>query len=95
MTSSLHATIEEECLERLQPLPNDHPTAQKITILIGEMMALVCQPFSIVKDQGFVSLLNQLQPCYKIPRHKYFSAMLIPELLYAKCKENVEKILLS
>ena len=92
MTSSSQVTI-EECLERLQPLPNDHPTARKITILIGEMMALDCQPFSVVEDQGFVSLLNQLQPCYKIPSCKYFSATLIPEL-YAKCKETVEKILL-
>ena len=41
VTSSSQVTI-EECLERLQPLPNDHPTTQKITILIGEMMALDC-----------------------------------------------------
>ena len=93
VTSSSQVTI-EECLERLQPLPNDHPTARKITILIGEMMALDCQPFSIVEDQGFVSLLNQLQPHYKIPSRKYFLTTLIPEL-YAKCNETVEKILQS
>ena len=69
VTSSSQVTI-QECLERLWPLPNDHPTARKITILIGEMMALGCQPFSIVEDQGFVLLLNQLQPHYKIPSHK-------------------------
>ena len=79
VTSSLQVTI-EECLESLQPLPNDHPAARKITILISEMMALDCQPFSIVEDQGFVSLLNHPQPCYKIPSHKYISATLIPEL---------------
>ena len=57
-------------------------------------MALDCQPFSVVEDQGFVSLLNQLQPRCKIPIRKYFSATLIPEL-YTKCKETVEKILQS
>ena len=57
-------------------------------------MALDCQAFSVVEDQGFVSLLNQLQPHYKIPSHKYFSATLIPEL-YVKCKETVEKVLQS
>ena len=77
-----------------QSFPSDYLTVRKITILIGEMMALDCQPFSIVKDQGFISLLNQLQPHYKIPSRKYFSAMLIPEL-YAKCKETVEKVLQS
>ena len=28
--------IIKDCLERLQPLPNDNPTAQKTTILIGK-----------------------------------------------------------
>ena len=68
----------EEYLERCQPFPSDHRTARKITILIGEMIALDCQPFSIIEDQGFVSLLNQLQPRYNIPSFKYFSATLIP-----------------
>ena len=86
ITSSLQVTI-EECLEKLQPLPNDHPTARKITIFIGEMMALDCQAFIVVKDQGFVLLLNQLQTHYKIPSHKYFLATLIPEL-YGNCREN-------
>ena len=80
--------------DRLQPVWGSLRLAP-ITILNGEMMALDCQPISIVKDQGFVSLLNQQQPHYKIPSRKYFSAMLIPELLYAKCKETVEKILQS
>ena len=43
------------------------------------MVALDFQPFSVVEDQGSVLLLNQLQPHYKIPKHKYFSVTLIPE----------------
>lgn len=55
-------------------------------------MALDCQPFSTVEDQGFVLLLSQLQPHYRIPSRKYFSATVILEL-YGKCKETVQKIL--
>ena len=62
--SSSQVTI-KECLERAQPFPSDHPTAQKITHLIGKMMAVDCQPFSIIEDQGFIALLSQLQPRYK------------------------------
>ena len=59
---SLQVTI-QEYLEKFQPFLMIYPTTWKITILIGEMMALDCQPFSIVKVQGFVLLPNQLQPC--------------------------------
>ena len=54
----------------MRPYPIDHPVAQRITRFIAEMMALDCQPFSIVEDQGFVRLLNHLQPRYQLPYHK-------------------------
>lgn len=59
---SLQVTM-DEYLEKFQPFLMIHPTTWKITILRGEMMALDCQPISIVKVQGFVLLPNQLQPC--------------------------------
>ena len=62
-TGFSQATL-EECLEWTRPYPIDHPVAQRITRFIAEMMALDCQPFSVVEDQGFVRLLNHLQPRY-------------------------------
>ena len=56
------------------------------------MMALDCQPFSVVEDQGFVRLLNYLQPRYQVPGRKYFSSTMIPQL-YSSCKETVQKIM--
>ena len=50
-------------------------------------MALDCQPFSVVEDQGFVHLLNHLQPRYQLSCHKYFSSTMIPQL-YDNCKET-------
>ena len=73
-----------------------HPVARKITCLIGEMIAVDCQPFSIVEDDGFVNLVNKLQPCYQMPSRcsrKYFSTTLILHL-FEKCKEIAEIIIL-
>ena len=90
-TSSSQATL-EECLEWTRPYPIDHPVAQRITRFIAEMMALDCQPFSVVEDQGFVRLLNHLQPHYQLPGRKYFSSTMIPQL-YDSCKKTVQKII--
>jgi len=90
-TSSSQATL-EECLEWSRPYPIDHPVAQKITRFISEMMALDCQPFSVVEDKGFVRLLNHLQPRYQLPGRKYFSSTMIPQM-YDSCKKTIQKII--
>ena len=90
-TSSSQATL-EECLEWTRPYPIDHPVAQRITHFIAEMMALDCQPFSIVEDQVFVRLLNHLQPRYQLPSRKYFSSTMIPQL-YDSCKKTLQKVM--
>ena len=38
------------------------PRAQRIIHRIGEMVALDCQPFSIVEDTGFLRLMKQVEP---------------------------------
>ena len=60
--------------------------------MIGKMIAIDCQTFSIVEDEGFINLVNELQISYHIPSYKFFSTTLIPEL-FDKCKEAVEKII--
>ena len=42
--------------------PIDHPRAQAITMVIGKMMALDYQPFSVVQDEGFKRLMKLVAP---------------------------------
>ena len=41
------------------------------------MIALDCQPLSIVEDLGFVRLMRKLKPNYKMPSRKYFTTNVI------------------
>ena len=86
---SSQSTI-DRCFQQSKPYNKGHPEARKITLLIGEMMALDFQPFSIVEDTGFTALINHLDPRYKVPSRKYFSTTLIPEM-YDQAKEKVKK----
>ena len=86
---SSQSTI-DRCFQLSKPYDKSHPEARKITLLIGEMMALDFQPFSIVEDTGFRALINHLDPRYHIPSRKYFSTTLIPEM-YDQTKEKVKK----
>ena len=86
---SLQSTI-NRCFQHSKPYDKGHPEARKITLLIGEMMALEFQPFSIVEDTGFTALTNHLDARYNIPSRKYFSTTLIPEM-YDQAKEKVKK----
>ena len=44
------------------------------------MMALDCQPFSIVQDDGFTRLLKTLEPRYSIPSRQYITETIVPHL---------------
>ena len=43
---------------------SDHPKAKAITKLLGEMICMDIQPFSIVEDAGFIRLISNLEPSY-------------------------------
>ncbi len=47
---------------------------------IGEMIALDCQPFSVVQDVGFVRLLNTLEPRYSVPSRRYITETILPRI---------------
>ena len=44
------------------------------------MIALDLQPFSIVEDGGFVRLIQQLEPRYKLPSRRYITQSVIPHI---------------
>ena len=57
---------------------------------LGEMMALDCQPITIVEDIGFNCFVNALEPRYAIPSRKYFTEKVIPNI-YAGMKVELMK----
>jgi galactitol-specific phosphotransferase system IIB component len=70
---------------------NSRP-AEKITQLIGEMMALDNQPFLMVEDLGFQRLMKHLAPCYSLPSRFHFSDTVIPNLFKRAKKAIADKL---
>lgn len=63
-----------------EKLTKDHPKAHRITELVGEMVCLDNQPYSIVEGRGFSRLVSYLEPRYHIPSRKHFSTKIIPDM---------------
>ena len=56
----------EVILERQQKMAFDHPRARHITKLVGDMIAVDNQPFSVVSDVGFTRLMNYIEPVFLV-----------------------------
>ena len=52
----------------------------RIYQLVGEMIAIDNQPFSVVHDTGFNRLIKTLEPRYVLPSRKYFSQNIVPDI---------------
>ncbi|KAJ8913578.1 hypothetical protein NQ315_013983 [Exocentrus adspersus] len=66
------------------------PQARQYHYLIGEMICLDNQPFSIVNDTGFKRLINKAVPNYNIPSDKYFRENIIPDI-YERTKTTLKE----
>ena len=64
------------------------PKASAIHRRLVEMIAVDCQPFSIVDDAGFQRLIHSLEPRYKIPSRKYIAEKITPTV-YEEIRESV------
>ena len=62
-----------QVLESGKPYAFDHPRARQIR-LIGEMIAVDNEPFSIVHRDGFKHLMNSIEPQYSLPSDETVSA---------------------
>jgi len=71
-----------------KPFHANNPKQVKITRLIGEMMAIDVQPFSMVTDTGFTQLMHFLEPRYRMPDRTSFSRTVIPDL-YKEVANNL------
>ena len=68
--------------------------AQRVYRKIGEMVAIDCQPISMVEDVGFRQALKLLEPRYQCPSRKYFTETIIPKI-YSGMKEEVVSLINS
>jgi len=59
---------------------------------LGEMIALDCQPLSIVEDIGFNHFVKALKPRYVIPSRKYLSENVIPKIHEGMKVELMKKV---
>ena len=78
-TSSKQITLEES-QSRSKVWDINDTRALRVSSKIGEMIALDSQPFSIVDDAGFVSLLQSLEPRYSIPSRRYITDTVLPQI---------------
>ena len=65
-----HQTTVESILAKKIWDINDHKS-QEVHYLIGEMIAVDIQPYSVTSDIGFNKLIAKLCPNYSIPSKKY------------------------
>ena len=76
----LRQIILEESQDRVKVWDINDPRAKKTHQLIGEMIALDTQPFSIVEDVGFTRLLHCLEARYQLPSRKYVTYTVLPKI---------------
>ncbi len=55
------------------------------------MIAVDCQPYSIVEDVGFLRLLKKLKPNYQMPKRNYFSEKIVLSI-YGSMFEKVRTV---
>lgn len=84
-------TLEEVLEKRKLWDINDHK-AIKLHNIIGEMIACDNQPYSFVEDIGFLKLMKEAQPRYKVPTRKYFQYSVLPSM-YKECKAKISSLL--
>ena len=87
---NLDAGTVEKCTRKVAALDNNSPRAQELTVAIARMLIADCQPFSMVGDVAFKTLLRVAEPRYRIPNRSVFSEEIIPRL-YETEKGKIER----
>ena len=67
--------------DRVRMWDINDPRAQRVHRLIGEMIAIDIQPFSVMENEGFINLLSTLEPRYSLPSRKYMTETVLPRIM--------------
>lgn len=76
----------------VEQYPQNYEKKKHIDRAIGLMVAIDFQPFQIVENTGFQTLIEELDPHYKIICRQKLTKFIIPEIYYL-CKLATEGIL--
>ena len=68
---------------------NDH-REKFVHIRVTEMIALDCQPYSVVDDYGFKALVRVLELKYQTPSQRYVCKIVIPSIV-CTVQERINK----
>ncbi|XP_051809829.1 zinc finger BED domain-containing protein 4-like [Acanthochromis polyacanthus] len=82
-----------DVLKKKEKMPRDSPKAQSITAMVAQMIALSDLPFSFVEDQGFLMLMEHIEPRFEMPSRHYFTEKALPAL-HKKITDKL-KVMLS
>lgn len=62
--------------------------ALEISVRICLMISRDLQPFSVIENEGFRTLIEHLEPRYKIPSRKFLTSNILPRI-YSTCKQKL------
>lgn len=82
----------DESYNRIRIWDINDRRAQRVHQKVGEMMAIDMQPFSVVTDEGFKSLLHTLEPRYILPSRRYFTDTVLTRIhkgVVSKVEEEI------
>jgi len=85
-------TLHGESMDKVKQWDINDTRAALVHKKLGEMIALDCQPLTIVEDIGFNSFVKELEPRYVIPSRKYFSENVIPKICEGMKTELMKKV---
>ena len=84
-------TLADE-LQRREKFPTESLKSLAITWKVLELIVLDAQPMSVVEDEGFLRLLEYLEPRFSLPSRKYFSKTGIQFIIYSTMVSDLYRV---
>ena len=79
----------QETFDRLKKWPQHHPEQQSLTFRLGEWICNAVLPYTVVEDDRFKVMINQLNPKFDIPSEKQLRQSIIPDM-YKRVYQHVQ-----
>ena len=70
----------QEIFDRLKKWPQHHPEQQSLTFRLGEWICNAVLPYTVVEDDRFKVMINQLNTKFYIPSEKQLRQSIIPDI---------------
>ena len=84
----------QETFDRLKKWPQHHPEQQSLTFRLGEWICNAVLPYTVVEDDRFKVMINQLNPKFDIPSEKQLRQSIIPDM-YKRVYQHMQALLVG